>query len=133
MVGPCPDPPQGHPRAPLRFFPPIWVKKNNKKILGPIGGSGTTLTEGRTGARETFPKGAEHGMSLLLLDGARALEALLNRPVEGGVPFKARYGLGVSQAGLRRNGVVRSAVLKTSPIGLCPTESEPAPSTSTTP
>ena len=33
---------------PLRF----WVKKNTKKKSGPIGGSGTTPSEGRTGARE---------------------------------------------------------------------------------
>jgi hypothetical protein len=46
----------------------------------------------------------------------RALEAHLNRPVEGWIPFKVRFGFGVSQAGLRRNGVVRSAVIHTSPV-----------------
>ena len=70
------------------------MKKNTKKILGPIEGSGTTPSEGRTGARETFPKGAEHGILLLLLDGARALEAHLNRPVEGEGPFQGTLWIG---------------------------------------
>jgi hypothetical protein len=63
------------------------------------------------------PRNALSPFSCYLTVRERAIAALKSAYRGGGISFRACYEFGMSRPGLRRNGVVRSAVLETSPVG----------------